>query len=245
MSEQFLSHNAYQKLGSAIVQLVYCYSHIQDMVNLKYRRSYGNDLEKIDITPLASDLELKVFLSKENPASVEYLNEAKKAAHTFIDACEDDDLVAYGIFKEAANRLNQLINDKYAILAMYESNKTNSFGAVYRYTVEKSYKAKHAESVNVSCDNMSEDNLYLRHFADCFNRIVNNDFTSIFDGYKALITDELFKSLDNHRGDKLNAMKDIVYWAFIEEVNRFNDDFNKIILSIINPYKAVRYVISI
>ena len=84
MSEQFLSHNAYQKLGSAIAQLVYGYSHIHDIVNLnyrnryKYRRSYGDDLEKIDVTPLASDLELKVFLSKENPASVEYLNEAKK-----------------------------------------------------------------------------------------------------------------------------------------------------------------------
>lgn len=240
MSKQFLSHNAYQKLGSAIAQLVYGYSHIHDIVNLnyrnryKYRRSYGDDLEKIDVTPLASDLELKVFLSKENPASVEYLNEAKKAAHTFIDACEDDDLVTYGISEETANRLNQLINDKYAILAMYESNKTNSFGATYRYTVEKSYKANHAESVDVSCDNMSWNNLYFRHFADCFNRIVENDFTSISDGYKALSIDELFKSLDSHRGDKINTMKDIVNWAFTEEVNRFNDDFNKIILSIIS-----------
>ena len=170
MSKQFLSHNAYQKLGSAIAQLVYCYSHIHDIVNLnyrnryKYRRSYGDDLEKIDVTPLVSDLELKVFLSKENPTSVEYLNEAKKAAHTFIDACEDDDLVTYGISEETTNRLNQLINDKYAILAMYESNKANSFGATYRYTVEKSYKANHAESVDVSCDNMCGNNLHLRHF---------------------------------------------------------------------------------
>ena len=63
---------------------------------------------------------------------------------------------------------------------------------------------------------------------------MENDFTSISDGYKALSIDELFKSLDSHRGDKINTMKDIVNWAFTEEVNRFNDDFNKIILSIIS-----------
>ena len=238
--DEFLSHEGYQKLGASILTLVDFYSFVTNIVNTKYRNRYVekrhsyNDLEKIDITPLASDLELRVFLSKENPTSFEYLNSAKEIAHTFIDACDDKDLIAYGISKAAATRLNGLITNKYAILAMYESNRTNSFRAVYRYTVEKSYKANHAESVDMDYIKMRSSDLSFDHFVDCFNSIMENDFTSMSDGYRALSTDELFKALDAHRGDKLNTMKDIVNWAFTEEVNRFNDDFNKIILSIIS-----------
>lgn len=238
--DEFLLHEGYQKLGASILTLVGFYSSVTNIVNTKYRNRYVekrhsyNDLEKIDITPLASDLELRVFLSKENPTSFEYLNSAKEIAHTFIDACDDKDLIAYGISKAAATRLDGLITNKYAILAMYESNRTNSFGAKYRDIVEKRYKKNHAKSVDMDYIKMSSSDLSFDHFVDCFNSIVENDFTSISDGYIALSTDELFKALDAHRGDKLNTMKDIVNWAFTEEVNRFNDDFNKIILSIIS-----------
>lgn len=235
---EFLSHEGYQKFGRSFSTLINFYSSVTDIVNTKYRNRYVQKhhyiLKKIDIAPLASDLELRVFLSKENPTSFEYLNSAKEIAHIFIDACDDNDLVAYGISKAAAFRLDGLITNKYAILAMYESNRTNSFGAKYRDIVEKSYKENHVESVNMDYIKMGSADLSFNHFVDCFNSIVENDFASISDGYRALSTDELFKALDAHRGDKLNTMRDIVNWAFTEEVNRFNDDFNKIILRIIS-----------
>lgn len=242
MSEMYMSREAYGKLGLSILNLVGFYSSKQDVVDTEYRHRYvrkqylEDDPEKIDIAPLTSELEVKVFLAKENPASFEYLKDAKEFAHTFIDACDINDLVAYGISKAAATRLDQMINNKYAILTMYEKTRcaTNAFKTAYRNIVEKSYKEKHAEPVEIRYGNMSGDNLAFMHLADYFNAIMENDFTSISDGYRALSTDELFKALDNHRGDKLNTMRDIVNWAFTEEVNRFNDDFNKIILRIIS-----------